>query len=917
MGKRIAGIFFALFFVFFGRASASDPGVEFFSPQGEVKGVRQVTARFSEQMVPFGDPRLVEPFDVYCPVKGRQRWADGKNWVYDFENDLPAGVSCAFALKSDLKTLSGAKVSGTQKFTFTTGGPSIRRSNPFEGSTVEEDQIFILWLDAEPKASTVLDNAYFSIEGINEKVGIKIVKGDEREQVLKATRGLYWREEERKLYEIVVQCKQHFPNSARVTLVWGKGIESLSGVPTSQDQKLPYRVRTPFTAKFTCQRENPNADCIPFLPMTLQFSAPVSAEYANKIVLAGPRNSLYQPQLQGEGREVKNDFVNSITFAGPFPETSSFTVTVPAGMKDDAGRELSNRDHFPLTVRTAEYPPLAKFSSRFGIIEKADPILPVTLRNLEPEVKARMLDVAVSKGLVQRTSEGIADTAKKVGNAITSLFSDKQAAEESVTGKVKRIDSEQDVIVWLRRVGRAGRRASVFATADMGVSIKDFSVPKPSGKKTFEVVGLPLKNTGVYVVELESAILGASLLGAQRPVYVPTAALVTNLSAHFKWGRESSIVWVTQLDSARPVPNAAVTIRDCEGKPRGEGRTNADGIARLGEGIIDPKKLPMCSATGGSENDSYMDYEDTKALRGMDSGLFVFARTDDDMTFVHTSWSDGIEPWRFSLPHESHRGSTIGHTVIDRTLLRAGETVSMKHIIRNHTLSAFAPAPKLPNTVMIRHQGSDQRYEFPIAWDANGIAETTWKIPADAKLGFYEVVLLANGSGRGARRTAIGGYEEGDEEYFRPEGWPSGSFRVEEFRVPRMKGIVQPPKAPLVNARELTLDLFVSYLSGGGAGDLPVKLRTLTQPRYVGFEDFEGYTLANGEVKEEVTRLGQQRTYWEGEEEGEESEQELQPQKEKVRSTDLVLDRTGALRTIVKDLPKLTLPQDLVAEMEC
>ena len=30
--------------------------VEFFSPQGEVKGVRQVTARFAAAMVPFGDP---------------------------------------------------------------------------------------------------------------------------------------------------------------------------------------------------------------------------------------------------------------------------------------------------------------------------------------------------------------------------------------------------------------------------------------------------------------------------------------------------------------------------------------------------------------------------------------------------------------------------------------------------------------------------------------------------------------------------------------------------------------------------------------------------------------------------------------------------------------------------------------------
>ena len=38
--------------------------VDHFTPQGEVKGVRQVTARFAKPMVAFGDPRLPDPFDV-------------------------------------------------------------------------------------------------------------------------------------------------------------------------------------------------------------------------------------------------------------------------------------------------------------------------------------------------------------------------------------------------------------------------------------------------------------------------------------------------------------------------------------------------------------------------------------------------------------------------------------------------------------------------------------------------------------------------------------------------------------------------------------------------------------------------------------------------------------------------------------
>ena len=50
--------------------------VELFSPQGEVKGVRQVTARFAKPMVAFGDPRLPDPFEIDCAEKGSGRWAD-------------------------------------------------------------------------------------------------------------------------------------------------------------------------------------------------------------------------------------------------------------------------------------------------------------------------------------------------------------------------------------------------------------------------------------------------------------------------------------------------------------------------------------------------------------------------------------------------------------------------------------------------------------------------------------------------------------------------------------------------------------------------------------------------------------------------------------------------------------------------
>ncbi|MFX5813334.1 hypothetical protein ABTE31_21760, partial [Acinetobacter baumannii] len=75
-------------------AHAANASVLSFSPQGEVQRIRQVRARFSESMVKFGDPKAASPFDADCAISGTARWADDKNWVYDFERDLPPGTRC-------------------------------------------------------------------------------------------------------------------------------------------------------------------------------------------------------------------------------------------------------------------------------------------------------------------------------------------------------------------------------------------------------------------------------------------------------------------------------------------------------------------------------------------------------------------------------------------------------------------------------------------------------------------------------------------------------------------------------------------------------------------------------------------------------------------------------------------------------
>lgn len=77
------------------------------SPQGEVARIRQVVAQFDTAAVSFGDPKAPAPLSLSCSdakaTKGTGRWTSEKEWVFDFDADLPPGVLCTSRPKLSLK----------------------------------------------------------------------------------------------------------------------------------------------------------------------------------------------------------------------------------------------------------------------------------------------------------------------------------------------------------------------------------------------------------------------------------------------------------------------------------------------------------------------------------------------------------------------------------------------------------------------------------------------------------------------------------------------------------------------------------------------------------------------------------------------------------------------------------------------
>ena len=126
-----------LFLLFFIHTTLNAAEVTSFSPEGNVKNIQQVTARFSTDMKSLGDPRdTIIPFTASCEDnRGKElkvpastsRWADTKNWVLDFTNPLSAGIQCKMSMKQGLKDLAGIVVP-YREFQFSTSGPAIVES---------------------------------------------------------------------------------------------------------------------------------------------------------------------------------------------------------------------------------------------------------------------------------------------------------------------------------------------------------------------------------------------------------------------------------------------------------------------------------------------------------------------------------------------------------------------------------------------------------------------------------------------------------------------------------------------------------------------------------------------------------------------------------------------------------------------
>ncbi len=828
--------------------TASATQVTRFTPQGMLARIANVQADFDAPAMALGDDGAPDPFLIRCDadsVSGSGRWVDPQHWVYRFDQPLTGAVSCSAEPNPDFRDLQGQPLVDAPSWHFSTGGPRATVVRPW-GERIDEDQVFVLRFNALTDPQSILAHAHCEVQGLGEAVPVRLIEGEAREQVLDA---IGW-ERDAALRDRVqlLQCKRLLPARAQVRLVVGPGVSTPAqagqpGVASTAVLARNFQVREAFHASLTCTRTNAQAPCSPLFPIELTFSSPVPRQRAAGVTLQTPQGPRQAQQLDASGgtnAEGAGNALDSLSFAPPFPEKSTLQLQVPADLRDDMGRVLDNAARFPLAITVDAMPPLVKFSTGpFGIVERfADgppaqeqtPMAPLALRRVGPELRTRELMLSAGQASDHVTTDDVQALQwfARVQRLQEGTLTAAQFADMLALRPPRDAQTDEPLI--------DVRSRSMFRSSDDARVLQLPGLQDPDGQD-IEMIGVPLPTPGLHVLEAASPRLGAALLSHEGAtdggtMYVRSAVLVTNLAVHVKTGRDDLLVWVTSLDDGQPVAGARVAVLSCDGRRLRDGQTDAQGVWHAMGALPSDEE---CPDTG-------------------QSGLFVTARIpadhpqawgQADFSFAWTGWDRGIEPWRFGVPtSRAPEPDLVAHAVLDRTLLHAGETLSMKLFVRALDRQGVRnpDVKRLPEKIQIVHAGSGDSVDLPVSWQTSPggglFALLSYPIPDSARLGEYSIELTPLAP------------DDASEDRWTPS-LDAGRFRVESFKLPLLTGSLKIAAgatsgagagAPLVDPRSLQADLQLNWISGGPARDLPATLSAVARPLTPSFANYSDFS---------------------------------------------------------------------------
>lgn len=294
-----------------------------------------------------------------------------------------------------------------------------------------------------------------------------------------------------------------------------------------------------------------------------------------------------------------------------------------------------------------------------------------------------------------------------------------------------------------------------------------------------------------------------------EPAIRASVVQVTNLGITVKDSPENTLVFVTRLDNAAPVPGARVSIVTLDGHTFWTGMTAADGTAMAPQSRL-------------------RDPEDWSKF-----AFIVTAEKDGDVAYVGSDWNEGLIPWEFGMPFNLDEADPLlrGTVFTDRGVYKLGEEVHLKAVLRyNAPAGVQLLSEGTPISIQVRdarNQIVDDRIVKATPWST---AEWTMTVPAGGSLGNYQVSAVLQ-SDRAKAITRRNGREV-DQSWRLYNKTVRASFLVAAYRRPDFRVDVTLGGDTLVAGDALKGVIDARYLFGGPMVKRPVQWTFTRAPLY-------------------------------------------------------------------------------------
>ncbi len=264
----------------------------------------------------------------------------------------------------------------------------------------------------------------------------------------------------------------------------------------------------------------------------------------------------------------------------------------------------------------------------------------------------------------------------------------------------------------------------------------------------------------------------------QRQLVVASANLT------FKSSTTDGLVWLTDLESGKPVQGVPVTIYDKNFNPIGSGTTGADGSLYL--------TLPAPA-------DPY-------------DARFAIAQNDKVFGFASTQWGSGASLSNFGIWSSYYAPSNqpTAYIYTERPLYRPGQPVYFKGILRLDDDLDYS----LPEVTKVKVRISSYKekvYEEELDLSSFGSFDGKLLLDPEAALGYYTIEASLPGSDQ-----VVG----------------SLTFNVAEYRKPEFQVKVTASPANILGGESFLADVQADYYSGGGLASSQVNWTLTADPFY-------------------------------------------------------------------------------------